>query len=102
MVRGFDAAEITQAVREMAARHEKLHERLSRVIGPVADYAEMTLPELASYGLTKLGCEPPADDEHPAVVALEHLLQGRASSGMSAGMDGAASDFVTRYISSNV
>jgi hypothetical protein len=93
----FDAAGISQRVRELAARHEALHEKLSRVIGPVADYGSMTSPELAAYGLKKLGLEVPADDDNPSVVALEHALQGRSGGAMGAGMD-AADNFVTRYI----
>ena len=93
----YDAAEITQAVRELAARHEQLHERLSRVIGPVAGYEEMTLPQLAAYGLEKLGIEPPDEADDPAVVALEQALRGRASGGMGAGMD-AGDSFIDRYI----
>jgi hypothetical protein len=95
----FDAAEISQRVRELAGRHEQLHERLSRVIGPVDGYESMTLPELAAYGLKKLGLQPPADDDDPSVVALEHALQGRSTGGMGAGMD-AGDNFVTRYIAS--
>lgn len=87
----FDAAEISQRVRELAARHEALHEKLSRVIGPVADYGSMTLPELARYGLEKLNIEPPDDNDHPSVVALEHALRGRSGGTMGAGMDSAAS-----------
>jgi hypothetical protein len=94
----FDAAEITQAVRKIAARHEQLHERLSRVIGPVADYESMTSPELAAYGLKKLGLQPPADDDS-CVVALEYFLHGRAGreSGV-AGMDSREPSFLDRYI----
>jgi hypothetical protein len=93
----FDAAEISQRVRELASRHEALHEKLSRVIGPVADYGSMTSPELAAYGLKKLGLQPPADDDDPSVVALEHTLRGRSAGSMVAGMD-AGDSFVDRYI----
>jgi len=97
MAAAFDAAQITEAVRELAARHEQLHERLSRVIGPVDGYESMTLPELAAYGLRKLGLQTPADDEDPSVVALEHALRGRSGGAMGAGMD-AGDNFVTRYV----
>jgi hypothetical protein len=93
----FDAAEVTRAVRELAARHEQLHERLSRVIGPVDGYESMSLPELAAYGLQKLGLQPPDDGDDPSVVALEHALRGRSGGGTGAGMD-AGDNFVTRYI----
>jgi hypothetical protein len=97
----FDAAEITQAVREIAARHEQLHENLSRVTGPVAGYEGMTSPELAAYGLKKLGIEVPDADDDPAVVALEHFLRGRAGqSGVAGGMDSAEDNFVARYLAS--
>ncbi len=95
----FDAAEVTKAVRELAARHEQLHERLSRVTGPVDGYESMTLPELAAYGLKKLGLEVPADDDHPAVVALEHALRSRSSGTMGAGMD-AGDSFIDIYLRS--
>jgi hypothetical protein len=97
----FDAAEITQAVREIAARHEQLHERLSRVTGPVAGYEGMTTPELAAYGLKKLGIEVPDADDDPAVVALEHALRGNAGreSGV-AGMDATEDNFLSRYLAS--
>ena len=97
----FDAAEITRAVRELAARHEQLHQQLSRVIGPVAGYEEMTLQQLAAYGLKKLGIEPPDADDDPSVVALEHALRGRPNGAMGAGMDareGGVDDFFSRYI----
>jgi hypothetical protein len=101
----LDAAEITQRVRELAARHEQLHERLSRQIGPVDGYETMTSPELAAYGLEKLSAGVPSDDEHPAVAKLEGLLHGRASSGTGAagiaGMDSAGDSFVDRYIASS-
>ena len=95
----FDAAEVTRAVRNEVARHEQLHDRLSRVVGPVADYQGMSLPELAAYGLKKLGLEMP-DDEDDAVVALEYFLHGRANREMggSASMDAGADDFVSRYL----
>ena len=95
----FDAAEITKAVRELAAKHEQLHEHLSRVVGPVAGYATMSLPELASYGLKKLGLEVP-DDEDKAVTALEYFLHGRANRSMGGGasMDDAAETFLDRYL----
>ncbi len=94
----FDAAEISQRVRELAARHEALHEKLSRVIGPVADYGSMTTPELAAYGLKKLRLEVPVDDDHPSVVALEHALRGRSGGAMGAGMD-AGDSIIDRYLS---
>jgi hypothetical protein len=97
----FDVEEISQAVRELAARHEKLHENLSRVTGPVADYEGMTSPALAKYGLEKLGLEAP-EDEEACVVALEFFLHGRAGreSGV-AGMDSAGKSHVDRYLNSN-
>lgn len=96
----FDAAEITRAAREMAVRHEQLHARLSRVIGAVGGYEGMALPELATYGLQKLGIEAPDSGDDPAVVALENFLRGRAGSqsGIGAGMDAAGDSFVDRYI----
>jgi hypothetical protein len=99
-VAAFDAAEISQAVRELAARHEALHEKLSRAIGPVADYGSMTSPELAAYGLKKLGVEVPDAAADPIVVALENFLHGRAGreGGMGAGMDAGDDNFVSRYI----
>lgn len=97
----FDAAEITQAVREIAARHEALHERLSSMIGPVAEYQEMSTPELAKYGLEKMGLEAPEDGES-CIAALEYFLHGRAGreAGVGAGMDSAPDNFVTRYLAS--
>jgi hypothetical protein len=96
----FDAAELTAEVRKLAARHEQLHERLSRVTGPVAGYEEMTLPQLAAYGLEKLGIEPPDADDDPSVVALEFALRGRGGqSGLGAGMDaGGLPSFLDRYL----
>ncbi|HVA40844.1 MAG TPA: hypothetical protein VNF49_09275 [Candidatus Binataceae bacterium] len=95
----FDAAEVGRAVRKEVARHEQLHDRLSRVVGPVAGYGEMTLPELAAYGLKKLRLEVP-DDEDEAVTALEYFLHGRANRemGASASMDAGGDDFVSRYL----
>lgn len=97
---GLDVAEIAREVQKQAVRHEKLHERLSGMIGPVADYQDMTTPELAKYGLKKMGIEPPDADEDPCVVALENFLHGRAGRAMggSAGMDSASDSFVDRYI----
>jgi hypothetical protein len=95
----FDA--ITAEVRKEAARHEQLHERLSRVIGPVDDYHEMTSPELAKYALEKMGFEVPADDEHPAVAKLDGFLHGRSGRETGvAGMDSAGGSFIDRYIAS--
>jgi hypothetical protein len=95
----FDVEEIADEVRKQAARHEQLHERLSKMIGPVADYAEMTTPELAKYGLGKMGVEPPADDDDACVIALECFLHGRAGRAMGAGgMDSAGDTYVDRYI----
>jgi hypothetical protein len=96
----FDAAEIAREVQKQAVRHEKLHERLSGMVGPVADYQTMTTAELAKYGLEKMGVEPPDADEDPCVVALENFLHGRAgrAMGASAGMDSAGAAFVDRYI----
>lgn len=96
----FDAAEVTAAVRRLAARHEQLHERLSRVIGPVAGYEEMTLPQLAAHGLAKLGIEPPDADDDPRVIALEHVLRGRSGGGMGAASMDAGDTFIDRYINS--
>ncbi len=103
MSRTFDAAEVTRAVRQQAARHEQLHDRLSRVVGPVDHYHEMTLPELAAYGLEKMGVSAPADDDHPAVAKLEGFLHGRAGRGAGGamGMDAAGDSFVDRYLSSD-
>lgn len=95
----FDVAEIATAVRKEAVRHEMLAGRLSRTIGAIPDYHEMTLPQLARYGLEKLGIEPPADDADPSVVALEHFLQGRANSGMGGGgMDSASGRIAAKYL----
>src|ERR1700722_5341848 len=94
----FDAAEITAAVRKLAVRHEQLHERLSRVIGPVAGYEEMTSQQLAAYGLKKLGIEPPADTDDPSVVALEHALRVRGGVGGMDAREGDMPDFLSRYI----
>jgi hypothetical protein len=95
----FDTQEIAREVQKQAVRHEQLHEKLSRVTGPVKDYEGMTASELARYGLEKLGLQAPADDEDPCVVALESFLHGRAGreSGV-AGMDSAGDSFVDRYI----
>jgi uncharacterized protein len=117
----FDVAEVTAAAREIAVRHEQLAGRLSRAVGAISDYHEMSTPELAEYGLKKLGVQVPDASDHPSVVALEHYLQGRAGhasvpgSGMDAGepswvdkhyfgsgerqgMDSAGDDFLTRYL----
>jgi hypothetical protein len=94
----FDAEEIKREVRKQSARHEQLHERLSRVTGPVADYLEMTTPELAAYGLKKLGMEVPGAADDPRVVALEFALRGRSGREMGAGMDRAPS-FLDAYLS---
>lgn len=95
----FDAAQVTSAVRELAAKHEQLHERLSRSMGPIDNYHQMTSPELAAYGLKKMGVAVPADDEHPAIAKLEGFLQGRSGGSMGAGMD-SDDNFITRYINS--
>lgn len=96
----FDVEEITQAVRELVGRHEKLHENLSRVTGPVADYEGMTTPELAKYGLEKLGLQAP-DGDDSCVTALEYFLHGRSGREAGvAGMDSAAETWVDRYINS--
>jgi hypothetical protein len=94
----FDADEITQAVREQAARHEALHERLSRVVGPIADYGQMTTPEMAAYGLKKLNLEVPDATDDPVVTALEFALRGRYEDGLGGSMDSAGHSFVDRYI----
>jgi hypothetical protein len=100
----FDAAQITQAVRELAQRHEALAGRLSRAIGAIPDYHEMTTAQLAAYGLKKLGIQPPDAGDDPSIVALEHYLKGRSGlggqGGQFSGMDAAADNFVTRYIAS--
>lgn len=97
----FDVAEIAREVQKQAVRHEKLHERLSGMVGPVADYQEMTTAELAKYGLEKMGIEQPDADDDPCVVALENFLNGRAGRAMGGspgGMDSAGDSFVDRYI----
>lgn len=99
----FDAAEIAREVQKQAVRHEQLAGRLSRTIGAIPDYHEMSLAQLALYGLEKLGIEPPTDGDDPSVVALEYFLRGRANSGMgggAGGMDSAGDSFVDRYINS--
>jgi len=93
----FDAEEIGRAVRKQAARHEALHERLSKVVGPVENYGEMSTPELAAYGLEKLGMEVPDAGDDPAVVALEFALRGRGRE-MGTGMDGAPPTFLDKYL----
>jgi hypothetical protein len=95
----FDVAEISAEVRKQAVRHEQLAGRLSRAVGAIGDYHEMTLAQLAQYGLKKLGLQVPDAGEDPSVVALEHYLQGRAGhGGMAAGMDAAANLYIDRYI----
>jgi hypothetical protein len=94
----FDAEEVKREVRKQSARHEQLHERLSRVTGPVADYMDMTTPELAEYGLKKLGLDVPTPSDDPRIVALEHALRGRSGREMGAGMDRAPS-FLDAYLS---
>jgi hypothetical protein len=97
----FDANEVSREVRKQmaqAARHEQLHERLSRVIGPVAGYEVMTTPELAEYGLPKLGHQVPDAGDDPRVVALEFALRGRGRE-MGGGMD-AAPTFLDAYLAS--
>jgi hypothetical protein len=92
--------ELATAVQKQAVRHEQLAGRLSRTIGVIPDYHEMSTAELARYGLKKLGVEPPSDDDDPSVVALEHFLRGRSNSEMggSAGMDSAGGSFMDRYL----
>jgi hypothetical protein len=99
-----DAEEIKRVVREQAARHEALHAKLSRVTGPVSDYQAMSTPELAAYGLKKLGLEVPDSTDDPRVVALEHALRGRsngATGGVPGSMDaaGGRDSFMNRYLS---
>jgi hypothetical protein len=102
----FDTEEIAREVQKQAARHEQLHQRLSGMVGPVADYQNMTTSELALYGLKKMGVEPPDPDEDPCIVALENFLHGRAgrAMGTSAGMDASprshVADIIDRYINS--
>lgn len=119
----FDIAEIATSVRKEAVRQEMLATRLSRTIGTIPDYHELSLAQLALYGLEKLGIEPPADGDDPAIVALEYFLRGRSNMEIGAGgmdsagenhvdrylqgtstassMDGDAGDFVDRYLISN-
>ncbi|HEX3915534.1 MAG TPA: hypothetical protein VHW71_18700 [Steroidobacteraceae bacterium] len=95
----FDTAKIAREVQQQAVRHEMLASRLSRVVGAIPDYHELTLVQLAQYGLTKLGIEPPADDEDPFIAALEYFLRGRANTGGGAGgMDSAVETHVDRYL----
>jgi hypothetical protein len=96
----FDVGAIAREVQKQAVRHEQLHQRLSGMVGPVADYESMTLPELARYGLEKMGVTPPDADEDPCVVALENFLHGRAGRaiGGTGGMDSAGSSHVDRYL----
>jgi 8-oxo-dGTP pyrophosphatase MutT (NUDIX family) len=88
MKKGMDAAEVAALVdkqvaakvaeigptlrREEAAKNA-LYARLSPVVGAF-DHAEMTLSEMAAYGLKKL--DAPACDA--PTVALDYLLNGRA------------------------
>jgi hypothetical protein len=104
-MRSFDAAEIGREAQRLARRHEQLYQRLSRETGPF-DHSEMSLEQMAAHGLKRFNLEPPAADDHPSVVALEHFLRGWSAQKMgagSAGMDSAsANDFVSRYLSSEV
>jgi hypothetical protein len=96
----FDVNEIIKRdVREEAARHEALHEKLSKAVGPIETYREMTTPELAKYGLEKLRRPVPDDSDHPAVAALEAILHGRSDQmgGGVGGMD-AAPTFIDAYL----
>jgi len=91
--------ELTTAVQKAAVRHEQLAGRLSRAIGAIPDYHEMSTAALARYGLEKLGVEPPADGDDPAIVALESYLQGRAGhGGLAAGMDAGEPSFLDKYL----
>jgi hypothetical protein len=83
----FDAAEVTAAARKIAARHEQLAGHISRALDAAPDYHEMTLSDLAHYGLAKLGVEPPEDGDDPAVAKLEGFLHGRSGHGVGSGMD---------------
>jgi len=94
----FDAEQIARAVRKEAVRHQELHQRLSRVVGPVEGFESMTLPELAAYGLEKLNLTVPDATDDPRVIALEFALRGRSGHEMGAGMDMSASTFLDRYL----
>ena len=98
----FDVAEISAEVRKEAQRHEQLAGRLSRVIGAIPDYHELSTAQLAEYGLKKFGLQVPDAGDDPSIVALEHYLQGRASHGgqgsQFAGMDSAVGSIIDKYI----
>ena len=110
MKKGMDAAEVAALVdkrvadvipamrREAAAKH-KLYQRLSPVIGAF-DHDEMTLTDMASYGLQKLDA-PKADNP---VMALDYLLVGRGQAQVTAkpraALDKSEDSFISRYLNS--
>jgi hypothetical protein len=107
--KGMDAAEVAKLVeakvadvipsmrREAAAKH-KLYGRLSPVIGAF-DHDEMTLVDMAAYGLQKLDA-PKADNP---VMALDYLLVGRgqaAQTPVRRALDKSEDSAVSRYLNS--
>jgi hypothetical protein len=76
---GMDAAEIANlvvpAIRRELASKQKLYQRLSPIVGAF-DHDEMTLRDMAAYGLKKVG----APEARDPVTALDFYLAGRAQS----------------------
>lgn len=110
--KGMDAAEVAALVeqkvrdvapamrREAAAVH-KLYQRLSPVIGAF-DHDEMSVTEMAAYGLKKLGAPEAKTDP---VTALDFYLAGRAQAQpepriRSAAHDASDASFVGKYLNS--
>ena len=80
---GMDAAEIASlvvpAIRKEIAAKQKLYQRLSPIVGAF-DHDEMTLRDMAAYGLKKLG----ASEARDPVSALDYYLAGRGQAAVQA------------------
>ncbi len=105
---GMDAAEIAalvdqrvRAIRQDAAEGHKLYQRLSPLVGAF-DHADMTVKEMAAYGLKKLGQSRAADSADP-VSALDCYLAALGASRESvarSAQDSASSgaSFLDKYL----
>jgi 8-oxo-dGTP pyrophosphatase MutT (NUDIX family) len=92
---GMDAAEIARQVTAEIAIKSKLYNTLSKHIGAF-DHAEMSLNDMAKYGLKKLGVDAPKESR---VTFLNAYLQGKGEPSHAVAMDTASKgNFVKKYL----
>lgn len=92
---GMDASEIARKVTAEIAAKSKLYDTLSKHVGAF-DASDMSLDDVAGYGLKKLGVDAPKESR---VTFLQAYLQGKGEPSQSVAMDTASKgNFVTKFL----